>query len=107
MTRARPGKHSGVRNWARGVGKLTAETEAAIVQAKADFEVKVRRLRRRQQKILKKLAAQHLSNHRALTELRVGIRRARVALGSTYRIAIRQCQLRATQKSKRARTRRK
>ena len=93
--------------WARGIGKLAGETEIAIMEAKTDFEVKVRRLRSRQLKILKKLAAQHLANQRALSEFRVGIRKASEALSSAYRSAMRQFQSQTSQKSKRVRTRRK
>ena len=107
MRKATPENKGGVNRWARRIGKLTAEGEMRIIEAKTGFEVKVRRLRAQQHKILKKLAAQHLANQRALTEFRAGIRKASEALSSAYRRAIRQFQSRSSQKSKRVRARRK
>lgn len=101
------GNKSGINRRARGIGKLTAETEMAIMESKAEFEEKVRRLRSRQEQILKKLAVQHLANQRALNEFRAGIRRASADLHDAYRSAIRQFRSRSSQKSMRAIARRK
>jgi hypothetical protein len=98
---------NGLNKWARGIGNFTAETEMAIMDAKADFTAKVRRLRSRQQKILKKLAAQHQANHRALNEFRAGIIRASADLTHAYRSAIRQVSSPSAQKSMRAKARKR
>jgi hypothetical protein len=43
-------KTSRLNRWARGIGKLAAETEMNIMDAKAEFEAKIRRFRGLQRK---------------------------------------------------------
>jgi len=107
MNRRTAGNKSGINRWARGIGRLAAETEMATMDVKTDFEAKIRRLRIRQQKILKTLAAQHLANQRALSEFRTGIRRASADLHEAYHSAIGEFRAGGSQKSKRVRARRK
>ena len=98
----RGNNRSRLNKWARGIGELTANTEILITNAEAEFEARVRDLRGREQRVLKKLADQHQANHRALKELRAGLRRASAELNHAYRSAIRQLRSRNARKSTRA-----
>jgi|SRR5690348_7896093 len=78
----------GLKRWARAMGVLTGQTEKAIINAIADFEAKVKRLKGRQNRTLKRLAAQRQSSRYAVKEFRAGMARASAEFNDAYRKAI-------------------
>lgn len=81
---------NGLNSWAKAMGVLTAQTEKAIIKAIADFEAKVQRLKSRQNRTLKRLAAQRQSSRHAVKEFRAGMARASAEFHDAYRKAINQ-----------------
>jgi hypothetical protein len=89
---------NGLNSWAKAMGVLTGQTEKAIIKAIANFEAKVQRLKTRQNRTLKKLAAQRQSSRHAVKEFRAGMARASVEFHDAYRKAINQFWSRSARK---------
>jgi 16S rRNA C967 or C1407 C5-methylase (RsmB/RsmF family) len=55
-----------LKQWARNMGEMAAQTEMTALEAKAELEVRVRDFRASQEKALKRLSSLHSASHRAL-----------------------------------------
>jgi len=88
----------GLDSWAKAMGLLTGQTEKAIIKAIADFEAEVQRLKSRQNRTLKKLAAQRQSSRYAVKKFRAGMAKASAEFNDAYRKAINQFWSRSARK---------
>ncbi len=79
---------SRLNRWARGTGKLAAQTEMTVMEAKTKFGAKVRDISAWKLRVLKMLAEQHQASHRALKEFKVGLERASAELNDAYQSAV-------------------
>jgi hypothetical protein len=91
--------------WARKIGKMTAQTEIAALEAKTELEARVRDFRLRQERALRRLLDLHRASRRALKEFRTGMRKAAAELEGAIRGTVGRNGIRAMARGKRKKQR--